>query len=293
MARLLTLYPTPHIWLLCYNAWMVGVISVKEQESPQASTLRILAVADHVEPQLYSTTLADWLSPVNLLISCGDLPPYYLDFLMTNLGAPLVHVLGNHCSAQHNAQKQCDPEAYPGASNLNRRVQAIRVGDKMPRLLVAGLEGSPWYNNGPHQYTESQVALNLASIAPRLLLNKLLTGRYLDILIAHTPPRGIHDNPDKPHLGFTSLLPFLDRFKPALLLHGHTHHYDPALPARTRYKQTEVINAYGHVLLELVNIKDKAGWHLKPLVRPAKRSGESAGRAQVTAGGEIGPWKLQ
>ena len=60
-------------------------------------TLRVLAVADHVEPQLYDNGVADWLGPVDVIISCGDLPPYYLDFLVSTLGAPLFHVLGNHC----------------------------------------------------------------------------------------------------------------------------------------------------------------------------------------------------
>lgn len=235
-----------------------------DKEAQQTDTLRILAVADHVDEQIYSTSLPDWMGPVDLLISCGDLPPYYLDFLMTNLRAPLVHVLGNHCSAEHTVQKECDPEAYPGAQNLNKRVEPIRIRQGVPPLIVAGLEGSPWYNDGPHQYSESQVAFGLASLAPRLLLNKARYGRYLDILITHTPPRGIHDNTDLPHQGFKSLLTFLDRFKPALLLHGHTHHYDPALPTHTRYNDTEVINAYGHVVLKLAHKGDRTGWQLMP-----------------------------
>ncbi len=118
-------------------------------------------------------------------------------------------------------------------------------------LLVAGIEGSPLYNKGPHQYTEQQVAFYLLSMVPGLLRNKARHGRYLDILITHAPPRGIHDNSDIAHQGFTSLLPFLERFKPAILLHGHTHRYDPTLPMRSRYKQTEILNAYGHVTVDL------------------------------------------
>src|SRR3954454_14022271 len=88
-----------------------------------SETLRVLAIADVVEPQLYSNGVADWLGPVDLIISCGDLPPYYLDFLVSNLRAPMFHVLGNHCYAPHDSvTKQCSPAAYSGAQNLNGRV---------------------------------------------------------------------------------------------------------------------------------------------------------------------------
>lgn len=230
------------------------------------STLRILAVSDHIEPQLYHNSVAEWMGPVDLIVSCGDLPPHYLDFLMSNLNVPLVHVLGNHCYVPHDEQKRCSPDAYPGAYNLHRKVVPVAVEGTSP-LLMAGLEGSPWYNGGPHQYTEAQVALNLSSLVPRLLLNKAQSGRYLDVMVTHAPPRGIHDNNDKAHLGFAPLLPFLDRFKPALLLHGHTHRYNPSLPTHSRYKETEIINAYGHVLLELVSEENGLGWKLKPKVR--------------------------
>ncbi len=226
--------------------------------------LRILAVSDRVEPQLYQNSVKEWLGPIDLVISCGDLPAYYLDFLISTLDVPLVHVLGNHCYVPHDAQKRCDPDAYPGARNLHKRVEAIEVGEGGAPLLVAGLDGSPWYNGGPHQYTETQAALSLSSLVPRLMLNKAQWGRYLDIMVTHAPPRGIHDNGDRAHRGFQSLLPFLQRFRPALLLHGHTHRYDPTLAVQTRYKGTEIINVYGHLLLELAEEVGGKGWRLKP-----------------------------
>jgi predicted phosphodiesterase len=66
----------------------------KPEESRQA--LRILAVSDVVQPQLYNTEVKQWLEHVDLIISCGDLPPGYLDFLMSTLEVPLFHVIGNH-----------------------------------------------------------------------------------------------------------------------------------------------------------------------------------------------------
>jgi len=226
--------------------------------------LRVLAVSDIVEPQLYHAGVAEWIGKIDLIISCGDLPPYYLDFLMTNLDAPLMHVLGNHCYVPHDDNKRCDPGAYPGAINLHRRVVALDVKSGDTPLIVAGLEGSPWYNGGPHQYTEKQMSLGVSALVPHLLLKKGSCGRYLDILVTHAPPRGIHDNTDQAHMGFPSLTAFLETFRPAVMLHGHTHRYDPAIPVQSRFASTEVMNAYGHVLIELVREAGKPGWQLKP-----------------------------
>jgi len=220
-------------------------------------TLRVLAVADYIEPQLYDNGVADWLGPVDVIISCGDLPPYYLDFLVSTLGAPLFHVLGNHCFLPHDpVTRQCSPDAFLGARDLNGRVADYNG------LLLGGVEGSPRYNRGPHQYTEQQMELNLLRLVPGMLLNKVRTGRYLDILVTHAPPRGIHDNTDIAHRGFTSLNSFIELFKPTLLLHGHTHRYDPMLPLRTRHGETEVINTYGHVVLNLTRPNANAPWTL-------------------------------
>jgi hypothetical protein len=223
---------------------------------PQDS-MRVLAVSDVVEPQLYSNSLKSWLGPVDLIISCGDLPPYYLDFLVSHLNVPLAHVLGNHCYAPHDiTTNRCSPDEYPAAYDLDGKV-AIHNG-----LILVGLEGSPLYNMGPHQYTEQRVAWKLLRLSLALVLEKLHTGRYLDVMVTHAPPRGIHDNPDIAHRGFESLLSFIDRFKPPLLLHGHTHHYDPTLPTHTRYGDTDIINAYGHVLLTLTRQAGVGAWRV-------------------------------
>ncbi len=244
---------------------MVSVHEHKtERVKSKQDTLRVLVVADLVEPQLYNCDVADWLAPVDLVVSCGDLPPNYLDFLVTVLGAPMVHVLGNHCYVPHDPMtNQCSSGDYPGAYNLAGKVVSFSKPGVGRPLLLAGLEGSPRYNNGPHQYTEQQVAWNLSKLVPGLLLNKVKEGRYLDILVTHTPPRGIHDYSDVAHRGFESLLPFIERFKPTVLVHGHSHRYDPMLPTRTTYRGTEVINAYGHVVLELTaSDAPGSGWQV-------------------------------
>jgi Icc-related predicted phosphoesterase len=219
--------------------------------------LRVLAVSDVVQPQLYNNDVLSWLPDVDLIISCGDLPPYYLDFLVSKLDVPMFHVIGNHCYVAHDpVTKKHAPTEYPGLRDLNGRL-AEHNG-----LLMGGIEGSPVYNNGPHQYSEQAVELNLLRMVPGLAHNKVRAGRYLDVLVSHAPPRGIHDNPDIAHKGWSALLSFIDRFKPAIALHGHTHRYDPTLPLRTRRGQTEIINAYGHVLLDLARDDASKSWQL-------------------------------
>ena len=56
--------------------------------------MRILAVADEVDEALARDPSA--VGPVELIVSCGDLPFEYLDGLARELDAPLVFVPGNH-----------------------------------------------------------------------------------------------------------------------------------------------------------------------------------------------------
>ncbi|MFL5735125.1 MAG: metallophosphoesterase [Chloroflexia bacterium] len=220
--------------------------------------MKVLVVSDLVEPQLYNASVKEWLGPIDLVISCGDLPAGYLDFLMSMIGVPLVHVLGNHCSTPHDPFEEKNPfhEEYPGAFDLNGRVAEYNG------LILAGMEGSPLYNNGPHQYTEQQATWNLLRLCPALLREKVRTGRYLDIMVTHAPPRGIHDGTDVAHKGFKALLPFLERFRPALLLHGHSHRYDPLQPVHSKYGDTEIINVYGHALIDLVRDDTSGRWSI-------------------------------
>ena len=206
--------------------------------------LRLLAVSDIVEPQLYSTLLPEWLGPIDAVLGCGDLPDYYLEFLLTVLNARCFYVRGNHCESPHDARGR-DLRDVPGAENLHGRVVTWRG------LILAGLEGSPWYNGGPHQYRESEMAARVRRLVPRLLMNRWQVGRYLDILITHAPPYQIHDATDLTHRGFHCFRRLITRYHPLYVLHGHQHRYIMMERARTVAGRTTIINVYGHVLLEV------------------------------------------
>ena len=108
------------------------------------------------------------------------------------------------------------------------------------------------YNTNPHfQYTERQMTRKVWGLVPGLILNKVLYGRYLDILITHAPPRGVHDRPDRCHTGFQAFTTFIQRFRPRYLIHGHVHVYHPRETTETVVGDTTVLNAYGYRTLEI------------------------------------------
>ncbi|HJX40620.1 MAG TPA: metallophosphoesterase, partial [Anaerolineales bacterium] len=98
--------------------------------------MRVLAVADFAAPAPSAG--------VDLILSCGDLPPEHLAQLSRSLDAPVYYVRGNH----DLRLREREPE---GLLNLHCRLEQFRG------LRLAGFEGSRWYNGGPLQYTEAQM----------------------------------------------------------------------------------------------------------------------------------------
>lgn len=210
--------------------------------------MKILAISDTVDPLVYSNNISNRFGDVDLVISCGDLPFHYYDFIVSTLNLPLLYVLGNHPPPVKEKSSRIWEESYPpGCTNLDNRV-VLEKG-----LLIGGVEGSLRYNRDQwsKQYTDFEMRTKLWKMWPRLYGNRLLRGRSLDIMVTHAPPRGIHDRPDRCHTGFRALLPFMRRFRPRLLLHGHVHIYDRNAPRETKYGETRIINVYGHQLIEI------------------------------------------
>jgi len=218
--------------------------------------MRALVISDKVEPILYSAGITRHVGAIDLVISCGDLPHYYLEFITSMLGKPTYYVYGNHgreVEYQVGKGETWHRVTEPmGATNLH--AAAVKEGD----LLLAGLEGSIRYNDAPRfQYTEQAMWAEIWRLAPKLMMNRIRYGRYLDVLVAHSPPWGIHDQPDRPHQGFKSFLWFMRRFKPRYLLHGHIHLYRRNVVTESLFEATTVINVYPYRLM-----------NLEPCVRP-------------------------
>lgn len=209
--------------------------------------MKILTVSDKVDELIYSPAIKHLFRDVGLVLACGDLPYYHLEFIVTMLGGPLFYVIGNHGYTVRNYQGPREQWEYPGGCvNIDSRVVQHQG------LLIAGLEGSMRYNrNTDFQYTEQEMARKVWGLAPWLWLNKLRYGRYLDILITHAPPAGIHDRPDLCHQGFRAFQTLMDYFRPQYLIHGHIHVYSPTEVTETTYRHTRVINSYGFRTLDI------------------------------------------
>ena len=58
--------------------------------------MKVLTVSDLVSPILYPRFQQGRFPNVDLIISCGDLPPEYLTSLVSVFDAPMYYVRGNH-----------------------------------------------------------------------------------------------------------------------------------------------------------------------------------------------------
>jgi Icc-related predicted phosphoesterase len=206
--------------------------------------VKILAVSDVVVDRLYSGKTAEYFRDVELILSCGDLPFEYLEFLVSTLNVPLLFVPGNH-DPQYDEYK---PNARAdGCDILDHRVTQVKG------LSMAGLGGSIRYKPGPaNQYTQGEMYRRVISFLPALLKQQVKTGGILDIMVTHSPPRGIQDDNDPAHLGFFALRDFIRVFKPRYFLHGHALVYKGnLLPPETLVGSTRVINVYPYRVLEV------------------------------------------
>lgn len=158
--------------------------------------MRILCVSDAVVPDLHRPSDAQRFGKIDLLLSCGDLPPEYLSQLVGTFDAPLYYIRGNH-------DIRYDQSPPRGCVDIHGRV--VRHGT----LKILGLEGSRWYNGGPFQYTEKQMAMMVWRLRPSLWWHRGWT------FFLPMPRRGIST---MPRISVTEGFPFIGRSLPGMLL---------------------------------------------------------------------------
>jgi hypothetical protein len=236
--------------------------------------VRVLCVSDHVDPLVYSPAIKERFKDVSLVISCGDLPFNYYDYILSNLNKPLLFVFGNHnlrrlsdYDCRHRPEPEAEPTGYRpkppgGGMYISGRVRRIHG------VIFAGLGGSMKYNNGLNQFSNRGMYLYLLRLLPGLLWNRLAHGRFLDVLITHAPPEGIHDCRDRCHRGFRAFIWFMRTFKPAYLIHGHVHLYGANELRRTEYQDTVVVNAFDHCVIDVEEWNGKV--HRKTAPQPGR-----------------------
>ncbi|NDV06342.1 metallophosphoesterase [Rhodococcus sp. IEGM 248] len=213
----------------------------------------VLAVSDETIESLWSSQVR--AMDVDLILGAGDLPFDYLEYLIDALDAPCVFVPGNHdadlsgySAGRVGWMRAGLPSAWPGpcgAVNADGRI--VRIAG----LRIAGLGGSIRYNDGPNQWTELQQrrrARNLALTSAWHARRSGVSG--VDVLLTHSPPRGVGDQEDPPHRGFECFETLAGRLQARVMIHGHVHPYGRAAEDRT-LGATTVINTVGFTLMEL------------------------------------------
>ncbi len=218
--------------------------------------MKILVVADEECPALWDYYVPGRLKEFDLIISCGDLKPAYLSFLVTMARCPVLYVHGNH----DGHYEQTPPEGCDCIDGKIVEYNGVRI---------MGMGGCRQYRPGPHQYTDREMGKRLK----KMRLN-LMRSRGVDIVVTHAPPRGVGDAEDPAHIGFSALRDFMDKYQPMYLLHGHVHTtYNYAIEREHLYGGTWVINCYERYTLELADrdVPEKKQNQLIWYSRPPKR----------------------
>ncbi|WP_020613916.1 metallophosphoesterase [Sediminispirochaeta bajacaliforniensis] len=230
---------------------------MRKHKSQPPRTVKVLCVSDHIDPLIYSNGIKERFKSIGLVLGAGDLELPYYGYIVSSLNKPLGFVFGNHNLKRISFYRKEYKSFQTDVSNssfLERSFGSTYLGDrtvKMSGLLLAGLGGSMRYNKGMNQFSEFQMAMKILKLLPGLLVNRIFRGRWLDILLTHAPPAGIHDREDQCHRGFKVFLLFMKLFKPAYLVHGHVHLYDLNATRKSTYRKTTVVNAYEHIVIEV------------------------------------------
>jgi Icc-related predicted phosphoesterase len=196
--------------------------------------VKILVLADVESKYYWDFFSMDKLNDIDLILSAGDLKAEFLSFLATYAKVPILYVHGNHDASYETKP----PEG------------CICIEDKIYKyngIRILGLGGSIRYKNGPHQYTQFEMKSRVAKLKPKIFFN-----RGFDILLTHAPAYHIYDGDDKVHEGFEAFVSLIDKYSPKFFVHGHIHmNYGMNNKRERNYKETRIINAYDHYIIEV------------------------------------------
>ena len=189
----------------------------------------------------------------DLVLSCGDLPADYLEYLVSRLDVPVLYVPGNHdpslkapdFSWMPMRSELPEPRRGP-AGGIDIDGRAVEVDG----LRVAGLGGSLRYKAGPNQYSQAQMRFRALVLELRVRLNRVRDGRKLDILVTHAPPYGLAVANDAAHVGFVAFLRLIRSLQPLLAVHGHVHPYGRSVKEH-QVGRTRVVNVVPSRLIEI------------------------------------------
>ncbi len=198
--------------------------------------IRLLAVSDVLDGTLIDARNRAAVTPIDLIVGCGDLDCDDLAFIADGFDAPMDYVMGNHDTDERwkRAGDIC-PEAIHSTAILRRA-----------GLAIAGLTWPGTRGKGGNRSERAAW-----SQAMRLATRRL--GHFGPmIILSHVPPLGAGDVATDPyHRGFKGYRWLMERLEPTLWLHGHT-----PLAASTEWSvevgRTRVLNVTGAVIIDLL-----------------------------------------
>lgn len=195
--------------------------------------MKILVVSDEECPALWDYYMPGKLDEYDMIISCGDLRSEYLRFLVTMGHSRLYYVYGNHDTHYYRSPPD-------GCDCIDGKLIVVNG------VRILGLGGCLRYHPDDIQYTEREMHRRIKKLKPAI---KKAGG--VDIVVTHTPPKGLGDAEDYAHRGFESFKEILDDYSPKYWLHGHIHlRYDMTRKRVIEYRGTKIINCSERYVLE-------------------------------------------
>ncbi len=195
--------------------------------------MKILTIADEESPYFYDYYTPGRLDGYDLILSCGDLKPRYLEFIATLAHCPVLYVRGNHDDYLND-----NP---PGGCICVENKIYVHNG-----IRIMGLGGSYRYRPGKNMFTEKQMVRRIQRMSGWIWKYK-----GFDILLTHAPALGLNDTEHISHKGFECFLKLMEKYKPKFFIHGHVHrNYGTDIPQKCSYGDTTVINAYNYCVVE-------------------------------------------
>ena len=174
--------------------------------------MKILFISDEESKYYWDYYSPDKLEDIDLIISCGDLAPQYLSFLVTLSHVPVLYIHGNH--------DECYLSTPPEG--------CVCIDDDLivyNGIRIMGLGGSMRYRPGTFQFTERQMRRRYTKLKRKLFLKG-----GVDILVCHT--------------GFSVFKEIMTKYKPKYFVHGHVHKaYGHEFKRYDKFGNTIIVNA--------------------------------------------------
>lgn len=186
--------------------------------------MRILAIADRPSRRPIKELLSE--SPVDLIVTLGDLTFGDIAELADITNVPKLGVYGNHDSGTYMPSL--------GITDMHMKTVAVQG------VVFGGFQGCVRYKENPQaiMYTQEEASALLQGF-PRV-----------DVMLTHCPPFGVNDDQTEiSHTGYIALRDYIRRERPACLFHGHT--YPEANTLITEFEGTRIVYVYQDARIEI------------------------------------------